>query len=47
MGGASLKLAGRQESFQDSRVCALISNWQVGVPPAEAQGVDVAHGFFI
>ena len=47
MVGASLKLAGRQESFQDSRVCALISNWQVGVPPAEAQGVDSANSLSI
>ena len=28
-------------------VSALTSSWQVGVPPAEAQEVDVVHGFFI
>ena len=29
-----------------SYVGALISNWQVGVPPAEAQGVNSANNLF-
>ena len=38
MVGASLRLAGRQESFQDSRVGGLTSKGQVGVLLGEHRG---------
>ena len=41
-------LAGRQESFQDSRVGALTSKGRSAKTfPESFRGVDVAHGFFI
>ena len=46
MVGASLKLASRQESFQDSRVGALTNYRQVGAIPQELQGVDSANSLF-
>ena len=39
-------LAGRQESFQDSRVSALTSEGQVGAIPLELQGMDTAYSLF-
>ena len=38
MVGASLRLAGRQESCRDSWGCALTSKWQVGVLLWEHRG---------
>ena len=45
MVGASLQLA-RSVHPERMYVGALMSKWQVGVPPAEAQGVDSANGLF-
>ena len=47
MVGASLRLASRQESFQDSRVSALTSEGRVGAIPLELQGMDSANSLFI
>ena len=40
------RLAGRQESFQDSRVSALTSEGRVGAVPLELQGMDSANSLF-
>ena len=45
MVGASLQLA-RSVHPERMYVGALMSKWQVGVPPAEAQGVDSANSLF-